>query len=178
MSNRLWRTRSVFGAALCVAALLEALVFLDSARAQQPTSEDILKALMPKTRDFRGVAVEPGSENKPPSIDLYINFKFDSSELEPDALLSLKALGQALRSPELKDARIQIVGHTDAKGTDTYNNKLSERRASAVRSLLATIYEIDPARLQALGRGKSELKDKTRPEDGINRRVEIRNVTN
>ena len=49
---------------------------------------------------------------------------------------------------------------------------------SAVRSLLAAIYEIDPARLQALGRGKSELKDKTRPEDGINRRVEIRNVTN
>ena len=47
-----------------------------------------------------------------------------------------------------------------------------------VRSLLAAIYEIDPARLQALGRGKSELKDKSRPEDGINRRVEIRNVTN
>jgi outer membrane protein OmpA-like peptidoglycan-associated protein len=121
-----------------------------------------VKALMPKTRDFRGVTVEPGAENKPLSIDLYINFKFDSSELEPDALLSLKSLGQALRSPELKDARIQIVGHTDAKGTDAYNNKLSERRASAVRSLLAAIYEIDPARLQALGRGKSELK--TRPD--------------
>ena len=112
-----------------------------------------------------------------PTIDLYINFKFDFSELETDALLSLKALGQALRSPELKDARIQIVGHTDAKGTDAYNDKLSERRASAVRALLAAIYEIDPARLQALGRGKSELKDKTRPEDGINPRVEIRNVT-
>jgi outer membrane protein OmpA-like peptidoglycan-associated protein len=91
---------------------------------------------------------------------------------------SSRLLSRKLRSPELKDAQIQIVGHTDAKGTDAYNNKLSERRASAVRSLLAAIYEIDPARLQALGRGKSELKDKTRPEDGINRRVEIRNVTN
>ena len=73
---------------------------------------------------------------------------------------------------------LRRVGHTDAKGTDAYNDKLSERRASAVRSLLAAIYDIDPARLQALGRGKSELKDKTRPKDGINRRVEIRNVTN
>ena len=145
-----------------------------------------VKALTPKpdtpqqrrTRDFRGVKVEPGTVDKPPSIDLYINFRYDSAELEPEALLALKALGQALRSQELNQARIQIIGHTDARGGDAYNQKLSERRASAVRSLMVGIYDIESVRLEVLGRGRSELKDKSRPEDGINRRVEIRNVTN
>jgi outer membrane protein OmpA-like peptidoglycan-associated protein len=157
-------------------ALLGTAIERDTARAEEPTSDDIVKALKPLTRSYRGVAVEPGVENRPPSIDLYINFKFDSAELEPDALLTLKALGQALRSPELKDARIQVIGHTDAKGSDAYNQKLSEQRASAVRKLLVAIYDIDPTHLEAFGRGKSELKDKSRPADGINRRVEIRNV--
>ena len=100
-----------------------------------------------------------------------------SAELEPDALLALRSLGQALQSQELKNDRIQIMGHTDAKGSEAYNQKLSERRANAVRSLLVSIYDINSARLEAFGRGKSELKDKDHPEDGINRRVEIRNVT-
>jgi OOP family OmpA-OmpF porin len=81
-----------------------------------------------------------------------------------------------LQSPELKDARIQIIGHTDAKGSDAYNQRLSEQRASAVQKLLVAIYDIDPTHVEALGRGESELKDRSRPEDGINRRVEIRNV--
>ena len=116
-------------------------------------------------------------ESEPPSVDLYINFKSDSAELEPEGLLALKSLGQALQSQELKDARIQIVGHTNAKGSDAYNQELSERRAHAVRSLLVGTYGIDPAHLEALGRGNSELKDKSRPEDDINSRIEIRNVT-
>jgi flagellar motor protein MotB len=45
-----------------------------------------------------------------------------------------------------------------------------------VQKLLVAIYDIDPAHVEAYGRGESELKDRSRPEDGINRRVEIRNV--
>src|SRR5450755_2370540 len=108
---------------LCAAMLMGSPIVLTSAQAEQPTAEDIVKAL--KTRSFRGVQIEPGTESKPPSIDLYVNFKFDSAELEPDALLVLRSLGQALKSQELKDARIQIVGHTDAKGSETYNQILS-----------------------------------------------------
>jgi outer membrane protein OmpA-like peptidoglycan-associated protein len=158
--------------------------------AQEPSSDDIINALKPRTlpqgeggitpgvRSLRGLEVLPSDEpQKAPSIDLYVNFKFDSAELEPDALQSLRSLAVALRSPELKDAKIMIVGHTDAKGSDDYNMKLSQRRAAAVRSALIGSYEIESGRLQANGRGESELKDTSRPEDGINRRVEIRNVT-
>ena len=163
-------------ALLCAAMLIVSSIVPTNAEGEQPTAGEIVKAL--KTRSFRGVQIEPGTENKPPSIDLYINFKFNSAELEPDALLALRSLGRALQSQELKDDRIQIVGHTDAKGDDTYNQKLSERRANAVRSLLVSLFDIDSDRLEAIGRGKSELKDTSHPEDGINRRVEIRNVTN
>jgi flagellar motor protein MotB len=45
-----------------------------------------------------------------------------------------------------------------------------------VQKLLVASYDIDPTHVEALGRGESELKDRNRPEDGINRRVEIRNV--
>ena len=69
---------------LSVMVLLGAAVERDTARAGEPTSEDIVKALKPKphvpgvrTRSRRGVTVEPGAESKPPSIDLYINFKFE-----------------------------------------------------------------------------------------------------
>ena len=177
------RTLLVF---LCTNPLLGSGFVFNTAQAQQATPDEIIRALTPKpdsggerrTREFRGVTVEPGTESKPPSIDLYINFKYDSAALEPEALLALKSLGQALQSQELKEARIQIIGHTDAKGSDAYNQKLSERRADAVRSLMVGIYDINPAHLEAWGRGEAELKDKNRPEDGINRRVEVRNVTN
>lgn len=176
--------RSLLPALLCC-GLLGTTSFGESAAAQQPTADDIVKALKAKpdgagkrkTRSLRGVGVEPGAESKPPSIDLYINFKFDSAELEPDALLALKALGQALQSPELKDAMIQIIGHTDAKGTDAYNQTLSEKRAGAVRQLLVALYDIDPTHVDSFGKGETALKDETNPEDAVNRRVEIRNVT-
>ena len=177
MWNRSLRTRRLLFALLGILCLFGGPIIVDRASAQEAkTTDEIVKAL--KSRSFRGVALEPGTDNKPPSIDLYINFKYDSAELEPEALLALKSLGQALQSQELKDARIQIVGHTDAKGGDAYNQKLSERRASAVRSLLVGIYDLDPAHLEAVGRGRSDLKDESQPEDGINRRVEIRNVSN
>lgn len=177
-------TFSVLLALFSAVVLFGASSDQDVAVAGEPTSEDIIEALKPKpevpgerrTRALRGVAVQPGTESKPPSIDLYINFKYNSAELEPDALLTLKALGKALQSPELKDARIQIIGHTDATGSDAYNQRLSEQRAGAVQKLLVAIYDIDPTHVEAFGRGEAELKDSARPENGINRRVEIRNV--
>jgi outer membrane protein OmpA-like peptidoglycan-associated protein len=172
--------------ALALAALCAAF---GAASAQQPTEEDIKRALMrrplgggqtlnaPGPPHLGGVRVDPGSEPAAPSIDLYINFEYNSADLEPEALMVLRSLGNALRSPELNDARIMIIGHTDARGSDEYNLRLSQRRAQAVRKLLVGVYDIEPGRLQAVGRGKRELKDQSRPDDAINRRVEIRNVS-
>ena len=186
MFNRARRKWSALLGLVYAIPITASFFIYDVAKAQQPTSDEIIRALTPKPdaggrwrlRDFRGVAVEPGTESKPPSIDLYINFQYNSAALEPEALLALRSLGEALRSEELKQAKIEIIGHTDARGSDAYNQKLSERRAEAVRSLLVGIYDVSPGRLQAFGRGEADLKDDSRPEDGINRRVEVRNVSN
>jgi outer membrane protein OmpA-like peptidoglycan-associated protein len=86
------------------------------------------------------------------------------------------ALGKALTSDELKGATFVVAGHTDAKGGDSYNQGLSERRAEAVRRFLKDKYGIDSANLVAVGHGKTQLKDSANPLAAENRRVQIINL--
>jgi outer membrane protein OmpA-like peptidoglycan-associated protein len=125
-------------------------------------------------RGPRGLSIE--GEDKPPSIDLYIPFEFDSDKLKTEALLTLKRLGTALKDTRLSDYRFRIAGRTDAKGSSEYNKKLSERRATAVRNYLLFQYDIEPNRIETVGFGKVQLLDPSKPEDGINRRVQIINI--
>jgi len=150
-----------------------------AAHGQNPSSEEIVKALLPngaQTRSLRGVTIEPGQEEPTPSIDLQVNFAYDSADLTNEALITLKALGEALQDARLQGSNFMIVGHTDAKGSDAYNMTLSEKRALAVRNHLAFFYGVEAARLASIGRGESQLAYPSDPENELNRRVEIRNV--
>jgi outer membrane protein OmpA-like peptidoglycan-associated protein len=69
-----------------------------------------------------------------------------------------------------------LGGHTDAKGTDEYNQKLSERRAETVKRFLVDSYKISPDLLVTSGYGKTGLKNSADPYAAENRRVEIVNV--
>ena len=115
-------------------------------------------------------------EEKPPSVDLYIPFAYNSDKLTTEALLTLKRLGAALKDTRLSGYRFKIAGHTDAKGSVEYNQKLSERRAAAVRNYLVFQYDIEPDRIETVGFGKTQLLDPSKPEDGVNRRVQVINV--
>jgi outer membrane protein OmpA-like peptidoglycan-associated protein len=112
-----------------------------------------------------------------PAVDLYVNFAFDSAALGTDARITLDTLGRALRDKRLDGFMFLIAGHTDAKGSSAYNQSLSERRADAVRRYLIAQFDIEAQRLAATGYGKSRLLDPTHPEDGVNRRVQVVNVT-
>lgn len=157
----------------------------------QNDPEAIVRALQPPpagpsapaTRSFRpanarGIAIEGGDvSEEAPSIDLYVHFEYDQSNLTlSDARLVLDALGKALRDPRLAGMSFEIIGHTDARGSDDYNLTLSRRRAEAVRAYLIQFHQVDAGHLKAEGRGKRELKDPARPEDGVNRRVQVRTV--
>jgi outer membrane protein OmpA-like peptidoglycan-associated protein len=109
------------------------------------------------------------------SFDSSINFDFDSAELTSDAKRELDKIIAALKDPEVKDAEVIVSGHTDAKGSDEYNQKLSERRALSVKKYLAQ-NGIDSKRLTASGYGKGKLLLPTEPLDALNRRVEFRNM--
>ena len=107
------------------------------------------------------------------SIDLPIFFPFDRAEITPQAQYALNELGQALINPALYGQRFLIAGHTDAKGSNAYNQILSERRALSVKNYLTYQFGIEPWRLIAVGFGETRLANPAAPHDGINRRVEV-----
>src|SRR5260370_37161568 len=91
------------------------------------------------------------------SVDATVNFDFNSAELTSDAKKELDNVIAVLKDPEVKDADVIVSGHTDAKGSDRYNQKLSERRALSVKQYLGQ-NGIDNKRLTATGYGKSKLR--------------------
>jgi outer membrane protein OmpA-like peptidoglycan-associated protein len=151
------------------------------ARADGPDPDAIVRSLLPKPKApvfrslfNRGIAVDPGdAPEAPPQVDLVVNFAFDSATLTSDGALTLSALGKALMDHRLDGLRFRIIGHTDARGLPAYNLTLSEQRAQTVGAFLYQFYQIDRSRLDLYGRGASELRDPRRPEDGINRRVQV-----
>jgi outer membrane protein OmpA-like peptidoglycan-associated protein len=114
---------------------------------------------------------------KRPSIDLEVNFDYNSDNIGSKAMPQVSALGQALASPDLKGGTFIVAGHTDAKGSDTYNQGLSERRAEAVKRFLAEKYGIDASNLLTVGYGKTQLKNPAGPFASENRRVQVINAS-
>jgi outer membrane protein OmpA-like peptidoglycan-associated protein len=106
------------------------------------------------------------------AIDLTVYFEYNSARVTDQAREMLDRLGDALGSPELRQHRFLIAGHTDAVGTDEFNLDLSYRRAQAVRDYLA-LHGIDKRRIAVKGWGRSRLKDPMHPDSGANRRVEV-----
>ncbi len=154
-----------------------------AAAAEQVKTSDIvcgLDAHCTKTlsREFRGVTVTPGPAGTDAlSVNLYVNFAYNSAELTADARIILDRLGYALVDDRLKDFSFMIEGHTDAKGSPSYNQNLSEQRAQAVQRYLIDNFGIAQSRLVARGFGKTRPLDPSHPEDGVNRRVQIVNLS-
>jgi outer membrane protein OmpA-like peptidoglycan-associated protein len=111
-----------------------------------------------------------------PSIDLEITFDYNSATISQKAMPAVTALGKALTNPDLKGTTFVLAGHTDAKGGDTYNQDLSERRADALKKYLMEKYGLAAADLVTVGYGKTKLKNAGNPAADENRRVQIVNM--
>jgi outer membrane protein OmpA-like peptidoglycan-associated protein len=148
-----------------------------------PSAADMVEQLKaqpvpaPRTRSLRNLTVEAADTTPAakPSLSLLIQFDFNSAKVKPESQQALSNLAQALQSKELADSTFAVEGHTDAKGRADYNLKLSQQRADAVRAFLASNGVVD-ARLQAVGKGSSELANATDPLAAENRRVRIVNL--
>src|SRR5437763_1474068 len=98
-----------------------------------------------------------------PNIDLEITFDYNSAEISQKSLASVQALGRALTNPDLKGSTFVVAGHTDAAGSDGYNQDLSERRADSIKRYLMDKYGIAAADLVTVGYGWFEHR--SRPEE-------------
>jgi outer membrane protein OmpA-like peptidoglycan-associated protein len=108
-----------------------------------------------------------------------ILFDFDKADIRPTAAVALNQVAGVLRQRSVSDARIE--GHTDAKGTPAYNQKLSERRAASVQRWLVEREGLANIRFTLQGLGairpvapNTKLDGSDDPEGRQkNRRVEI-----
>jgi len=115
-------------------------------------------------------------ENELPAVDMEIYFDYNSARLNQRSIPTLQELGQALSDNKLKDETFMIAGHTDAVGSNQYNQSLSEQRAESVRKYLVDKFNIDISKLIAIGYGEEQLKLPAAPNDGQNRRVQVVNM--
>jgi len=104
-----------------------------------------------------------------------IMFDFNKATLKPESKAALDKIGNLLiQAPDLK---IEIGGHTDAKGSDKYNLKLSDERAKAVHDYLEKNFsQINPDNLVSKGYGESKPVTSNDSDEGRtkNRRVEFK----
>ena len=111
-----------------------------------------------------------------PKIDLEIQFDYNSADISVTSMPSVQALGTALSNPKLKGSTFIVAGHTDAIGSEAFNQDLSERRADSIKRYLTEKYGINGTDLLTVGYGKSKLKNPNAPTDPVNRRVQVVNM--
>ena len=111
---------------------------------------------IPETQMYMKVALEPemtALEAEMLILQERIFFDYDKASIRPESALELDKLVTVLKeNPELN---IMIVSHTDERGSEAYNMKLSVERAKNTMDYLIE-YGIDASRLSAEGKGKSE----------------------
>ena len=105
-------------------------------------------------------------------VELDVKFDFDKAQVKPESYGDIKNLADFMN--QYPQTTTVVEGHTDSKGSDAYNQKLSERRASAVRDVLVNQYGVDAARVNAAGYGESRPVADNATDAGraVNRRVE------
>jgi outer membrane protein OmpA-like peptidoglycan-associated protein len=103
-----------------------------------------------------------------------VNFDFDKADISTDARRILTDVAASLARPESQALRIEVVGNTDAIGGESYNNRLSERRAQAVVEFLRANGVADTRMTpRAAGEGNPVANNDNPEGRATNRRVLI-----
>jgi outer membrane protein OmpA-like peptidoglycan-associated protein len=161
----------------CQAVLADGSVL----RPNQLTEDALLRALDPNAQDVQAAtrSIRPSMSAgaaktaMAPSANLLITFPTGSAELTPETQQALTTVGKALQSDRLAGFAFRIEGHADPRGGDSLNDRLSEQRAESVVAFLVDKMGIGRERLNAIGKGSTELLNTTQPTAPENRRVTI-----
>ena len=100
------------------------------------------------------------------------SFTSGSSDMKSSFNTALAKLGGVVK--QYDSTMVHVIGHTDDQGSNSFNQQLSERRATAVASAL-TSAGVDPSRVRTEGRGEAQPESSNATTEGRsqNRRVEI-----
>ena len=104
--------------------------------------------------------------------ELRVNFEYDKSDIRPQYDREIADFAEFMETHS--NTNVVIEGHTDNRGSDAYNQALSERRANAVRDELVNEHDIASDRVSTVGYGESRPIDSNNTDTGRanNRRIE------
>jgi len=120
---------------------------------------------------------QPISENQQTAtIGLPIKFGLDSTAILEESKPILNEIGRMLGLSNFANEKLLIEGHTDASGSEFYNQNLSKRRANSVKKYLTDHFNIATNRLYITGKGESQPLPGVAPNSAVNRRVQFRKV--
>ncbi len=121
-----------------------------------------------------GQAPAPVAEPVPEvvRVELDVKFDFDKAKVKEESYADIQNLAEFMN--QYPQTSTTVEGHTDSVGTDAYNQKLSERRAAAVRNVLVEQYGVGADRVSSVGYGESRPVADNATDAGraVNRRVE------
>jgi outer membrane protein OmpA-like peptidoglycan-associated protein len=122
--------------------------------------------------ELEGATIERYGEGLLITFESGLLFDFDSDVVKGAAGANLSNLAESLAT--YPNTEVLIVGHTDATGTDSYNQSLSQRRSAAARAFLVS-RGVTSDRIRTEGRGESEpvASNDTAEGQAQNRRVEV-----
>lgn len=108
----------------------------------------------------------------PLKATLHLNFATNSNKVDAQGTAKVAAFADFLKASPAYSAN--IIGHTDSTASDAYNQKLSEKRAEKVKSMLVE-NGVDASRLSSSGKGESQpvASNKTKQGRAENRRIEV-----
>lgn len=127
-------------------------------------------------KEYASAPAEPAAEPievvESVRVELDVKFDFNKSDVKQDSQADIQSLADFMK--QYPQTTTTVEGHTDAVGSDAYNQALSERRANAVRDVLVNQHGIDSSRVSSVGYGESRPVADNDSESGraINRRVE------
>lgn len=152
-----------------------------AARIEQELQAAPRKRLAPQERvTVQELRRRPEIRRIAPSIDIQsINFEFGSADIPRSQYRKVDNIATAMERILRRNRRevFLIEGHTDAVGSFSSNQILSERRAESLRRVLIREFGIPPRALETVGYGEEFLLVPTEREEWRNRRVTLRRVT-
>ena len=88
-------------------------------------------------------------------VETVVAFRFNESLVETSQMPSIERVAAYLN--DNPNVNITVNGYASPEGTEEYNQKLSQRRADAVKSILVDKYGIDASRVTAIGHGVGDI---------------------
>ncbi|MBN2466593.1 MAG: OmpA family protein [Deltaproteobacteria bacterium] len=168
----------------------EALQALGSGRGALPINYRMVriiglaKAIETQTTEIKTALKDVGAKETETEIHVDLRgdvlFDFDKCNIRPEAMEPLRKIGEIIKA--YNSPHVIISGHTDTKGAEDYNRRLSEKRAETVKAWFAECAGIDPRVMETKGYGETKPIAPNSNPDGSdnpegrqkNRRVEIR----